>query len=79
MTRRIMKPQPAYVCGYDGEHNELEAHGWQVVAWQGQGGYGNRTTKGQQNGARERIWFSPHCLQQYSEPMQSVLFGEGAA
>ena len=28
-----------------GEHDELERHGWSVVAWRG----------------RERLWLSPHC------------------
>lgn len=51
------------LCGYEGEHNELEAHGWDKVAWEAQGGYGNRSTQGQENAKKERIWFSPHCLQ----------------
>jgi hypothetical protein len=25
-------------------------------------GYGNRTAKGKENAARERLWFSPHCI-----------------
>lgn len=52
------------LCGYAGEgHEELEAHGWSVVAWKSPGGYGNRTQKGRANAGKERIWFSPHCVQ----------------
>lgn len=48
------------LCGYEGEHNELETLGWRKWRWTAAGGYGNasRTT----NRHRERIWFSPHCL-----------------
>lgn len=58
------------LCGYAGEgHEELEARGWSVVAWKAKGGYGSQGKKatatngeGNANAARERIWFSPHCL-----------------
>lgn len=50
------------LCGLDGEHNELERHGWDVVAWKARGGYGNRSATNR-NKRRERIWFSPHCEQ----------------
>lgn len=51
------------LCGYEGEHNELEAHGWSVLAWKAAGGYGNQSNgAGRDNASRERIWFSPHCL-----------------
>ena len=49
------------LCGYEGEHNALEAHGWAQIAWKAAGGYGNQGT-GNENAKRERIWFSPHCL-----------------
>lgn len=49
------------LCGLEGEHNELEEHGWDKHAWKAQGGYGNRR-KGNDNNERERIWFSPHCI-----------------
>lgn len=49
------------VCGYEGEHDWLEGHGWEAVAWKAHGGYGNRKA-GNENKTRERIWFSPHCL-----------------
>ena len=33
------------VSGLEGEHDELEAHGWSVETWRG----------------RERLWLSPRC------------------
>ena len=52
------------LCGYAGEgHEPLVAAGWSEFAWKAQGGYSNRATGGRsENHARERIWFSPHCL-----------------
>lgn len=52
------------LCGYDGEHNELENMGWTVHAWQAQGGYANKgggNSRGMENKFKERIWFSPFC------------------
>lgn len=46
------------LCGYSGEgHEVLELRGWKVMEWEANGGYG-----GKYNAKRERIWFSPHCL-----------------
>lgn len=51
------------LCGYAGEgHEVLEAKGWTCEAWQAHGGYGNRSEKGKENAAKERIWFSKGCL-----------------
>jgi hypothetical protein len=51
------------LCGYAGEHDELEAHGWSVHAWKAKGGYGVQGNgEGRENSHRERVWFSPHCL-----------------
>lgn len=51
------------LCGYDGEHNELEAMGWDAVAWKANGGMGSQSGKHDNpNARRERAWFSPHCL-----------------
>jgi hypothetical protein len=48
------------LAGYEGEgHEVLQQHGWRVVHWKSNGGYGNR--KGNENRKRERLWFSPHC------------------
>lgn len=49
------------LCGYEGEHAMPDS--WSVFAWKASGGYGNQADKqGRDNSARERIWFSPHCL-----------------
>lgn len=45
------------LCGHAGEHEALEAHGWSVASWDKPGGY-------QGADDRERIWFSPFCIQQ---------------
>lgn len=51
------------LCGYEGEHNELEEEGWRKEQWHAQGGYSNQNkTEENENRYRERIWFSPHCL-----------------
>lgn len=50
------------VCGYDGEHDELETLGWTCALWVAQGGYAKPGTVAAENKYRERIWFSPHCL-----------------
>jgi site-specific DNA-adenine methylase len=48
------------LCGYEGEHNLPD---WDCVARKEQGGYGNQSNKrGRENAKKERIWFSPHCL-----------------
>jgi hypothetical protein len=50
------------LCGYAGEgHEVLEDQGWSVVHWKAAGGYAARN-KTNQNAGRERIWFSPACL-----------------
>jgi hypothetical protein len=49
------------LCGYEGEHAMPDS--WSVFAWKSKGGYGNQSDEqGRENSARERIWFSPHCL-----------------
>lgn len=50
------------LCGYEGEHEELEGRGWSVLAWKTKGGYGSQGSQGSQNASRERVWFSPHCV-----------------
>jgi len=47
------------LCGYEGEHS-MPAD-WECVEWKAGGGYG-RQNESNKNAARERIWFSPHCL-----------------
>ena len=49
------------LCGYEGEHAMPES--WECVAWKASGGYGGGMgTQADENSARERVWFSPHCL-----------------
>jgi DNA adenine methylase len=49
------------LCGYDGEHAMPES--WTAVSWKARGGYGSQGDgRGRENAARERIWFSPHCI-----------------
>lgn len=54
------------LCGYDGEHNTLaDDYGWSVYEWKAAGGYGNQGDgRGRANAHRERIWFSPSCINQ---------------
>lgn len=51
------------VCGYEGEYSFPSS--WACVVWKANGGYANQGTwtRGRKNARRERIWFSPHCLQ----------------
>lgn len=52
------------LCGYAGEHEMPES--WRWIGWKTNGGFATQKrkgTQGQQNAARERIWFSPACLQ----------------
>ena len=35
---------------------------WECVAWKAKGGYGSQNADGNDNAAKERIWFSPACL-----------------
>jgi hypothetical protein len=65
------------LCGYEGEHNELEERGWEKVCWAASGGYGNRTAKGKANSRRERIWFSPHCLKALEPGLFDTTIDEG--
>jgi len=50
------------LCGYEGEHNMPDD--WNCVPWKARGGYGSQSDgAGRENCHRERIWFSPACLQ----------------
>jgi hypothetical protein len=46
------------LCGYDGEHEMPST--WTEHAWKAARGYASADNE---NRKRERIWFSPHCLQ----------------
>lgn len=45
------------LCGYEGEH-EMPAS-WECVEWKAARGYAGADNE---NRAKERIWFSPHCI-----------------
>ncbi len=67
------------LCGYEGEHDSLESLGWRVHAWKASGGMSGTAktaTQGQANTTRERIWFSPACLN--GEPEGGLFAGGGA-
>jgi hypothetical protein len=51
------------LCGYEGEYTMPD--NWATFAWEGHGAFGRGRGhgKGMENRHRERIWFSPHCLQ----------------
>ena len=56
------------LAGFEGEgHEELETLGWRCVEWF-KPGFGNRGYAAQSedgsNQHRERLWISPHCLQE---------------
>ena len=62
------------LCGYESEHDELLAHGWDVIDGKAGGGAGYSTNAA--SGRRERLWISPACLGMHR---QDVLdFGESA-
>lgn len=48
------------LCGYEGEHDMPST--WSKLAWKANGGYGNKSKKGNGNRQREIIWFSPACI-----------------
>ena len=49
------------LAGYEGEHRMPKR--WAVVPWKAKGGYASQSLKHDNlNAARERLWFSPHCV-----------------
>jgi site-specific DNA-adenine methylase len=49
------------LCGYEGEHTMPES--WECIEWKARGGYGSQgENQARENSAKERIWFSPHCI-----------------
>ena len=65
------------LAGYEGEHDELEQHGWSVESWKPHGkGYASQSSEGSQgrkNVSRERVWYSPHCLPRVEPTAQGLL------
>ena len=56
-------------CGYEGAVQFPPE--WRCHAWKTAGGYASQANDENANSRRERIWFSPSCL----DPAQGVLFG----
>jgi hypothetical protein len=54
------------LCGYEGEHEALLAHGWRCIPWKAGGGYGNQDGENA-NAGRERLWLSPYCNQRENQ------------
>ncbi|MEM4722080.1 MAG: DNA adenine methylase [Candidatus Methanomethylicaceae archaeon] len=54
------------LCGYEGEHNNLEDLGWKKLKWVASRAMGRTYIKDKsrnyKNRFMERIWYSPHCL-----------------
>jgi hypothetical protein len=48
------------LCGYSDEH--VMPDNWTVHAWKQGDGYGGQAKERSNNGAKERIWFSPNCI-----------------
>ena len=58
------------LCGYEG--GDPMPPSWSEHAWKAKGGYGSQGDgRGRENAARERVWFSPHCI----SAAQPSLFG----
>ncbi len=54
-------------CGYEGTHEFPED--WECVTWKAAGGYGGGMSgRGEANSHRERLWFSPACI----EPVEQL-------
>ncbi len=60
------------ICGYEGDYPNLPDT-WERFEWKAAGGYGRQSKDGNDNGAKERIYFSPHCVRPVAEP---TLFDE---
>lgn len=60
------------LCGYEEEHGSQMPESWECFHWKATGGYGSQAADGNDNAARERIWFSPHCLR----PQKTFQFEE---
>jgi DNA adenine methylase len=68
------------LCGYGTTHDCLLEHGWRVMSWVANGGYGmQRQTQDNRNKYAERLWLSPACLSTLSEQQLSLPLGEGLA
>ena len=64
------------LCGHEGEHDELLAHGWHRRTWAARKGYA-LTEEAVANSASETLWCSPHCIPHVE--VQGNLFAAAAA
>lgn len=48
------------LCGYSGEH--VMPENWECFSWKQGDGYGGQAKERNNNGAKEKIWFSPACV-----------------
>ena len=65
------------LCGYEGEGHDLlvAEHGWSAFSWSAKGGISkHQGPDSGGNNTRERIWFSPGCLNPAAKPKQASLF-----
>lgn len=62
------------LCGYEGEH-EMPGS-WECISWKAARGYAATENE---NRAKERIWFSPHCLRPDSHKQAVIDFGPAFA
>lgn len=63
------------LCGYDGEHNELERLGWRMHAYSARPSYATHSSDNK-NRHLERVWFSPNCIgsaDKITSPMELTL------
>ena len=52
------------ICGYCSPYGKEMPTGWREYAWEANGGLANLgNDRGQDNKSKERIWFSPNCLE----------------
>ena len=49
------------LCGFEGEHNVLEDHGWRKIEWYKKGFLSGGSLQGKDMNT-DRLWVSPHCL-----------------
>jgi DNA adenine methylase len=63
------------LCGYEGTYDMPTT--WEKIEWKAAGGYGSQSDDGlgRDNCAKERIWFSPHCIKK----SQLSIFDQEAA
>jgi hypothetical protein len=59
------------LCGYDGEF--APPGEWETVEWKASGGFSSQSAEYNDNPHKERIWFSPHCINTIKQPPLFVI------